>query len=185
MNFPKLLATASLAGLIGIPGLAAAQRDDEPAGGDATGIYIGGGIGRSTVEDDISTGAFEESDTAWKGFLGYHLDFIPVIKAAAEVGWRDMGNPAAAGSEVEIRGWEYGLLAGIGVGPVEVFGRLGRYQYDFTATGTGDADGSANVLGAGVAFTLFGLGMRAEYEDIDIDELDEARMASISVLFQF
>jgi hypothetical protein len=184
MNFRKLLASASFAGLIGIPGLAAAQ-DDEPVGGDATGIYIGGGVGLSTLEDDISTGAFDESDTAWKAFLGYHLDFIPVVKAAAEVGWRDLGNPAAAGSEIEIRGWEYGVLAGIGVGPVELFARLGQYQYDFTASGTGDADGTATVLGVGLGFTLFGLGMRAEYEDLDIDELESARMASISVLFQF
>lgn len=187
MNFPKLLATASLAGLVGVPGLAAAQRDydDEPAGGDATGIYIGGGVGRSTLETDVSTGAFDESDTAWKAFLGYHLDFIPVVKAAVEVGWRDLGNPAAAGSEVEVRGWDYSALAGIGLGPVELFGRIGRYQYDFTASGTGDADGTAGLYGVGLGFTLFGLGVRAEYEKLNVPELDEARMASVSVLFQF
>jgi hypothetical protein len=111
-----------------------------------------------------------------------------VVKAAVEVGYRDMGNPSAAGAELEIRGWEYGLLAGIGVGPVEVFGRFGQMRYDFRTSGVPsptDADGTANVLGVGLSFVLFGVGMRAEYEDVDIDELSEARMASLSVLFQF
>jgi hypothetical protein len=184
MYFRNLLAIVSLAGLVGLPGIAAAQRDD-PAGGNATGIYLGGGVGRSTLETDLTTGAFDESDTAWKAFLGYHLDFIPVVKAAVEVGWRDLGNPAAAGSEVEVRGWDYSALAGFGLGPVELFGRLGRYQYDFTASGTGDADGSANLYGVGLSFVVFGLGVRAEYEKLNIDELDDARMASVSVLFQF
>jgi hypothetical protein len=34
-------------------------------------------------------------------------------------------------------------------------------------------------------FTLYGIGIRADYEIIDIDELDDARMATLSAFYQF
>ena len=46
-------------------------------------------------------------------------------------------------------------------------------------------DGSAPVYGAGIRFNLLGAGVRAEYEKIDIDELDNVEMISISVFYQF
>jgi Outer membrane protein beta-barrel domain len=182
MNLRKLIALATLLGALGIPALSVHAAD-------ATGIYLGAGIGQSTLEDDdLSASAFDESDTAWKAFLGYHLDFIPVVKAALEVGYRDLGNPAAAGSTVEIRGWDYSALVGIGLGPIEVFGRLGQMKYDFTTSGVPsptETDGTANILGAGLSFVISKVGVRAEYEQIDIDELDDAAMVSLSAMLQF
>jgi hypothetical protein len=178
MNPRIFPAFAALLGALAIPSAFAAE----------TGLYIGGGIGRSTLNTDLSTGAFDESDTAWKAFLGYHLGFIPIIKASVEVGYRDLGNPAAAGSEVEVRGWDYAALAGIGLGPIELFGRLGQMKYDFRTSGVPsptDTNGTANEYGVGLAFGIGALGFRAEYEKILVDELDDARMASISVLFRF
>lgn len=37
----------------------------------------------------------------------------------------------------------------------------------------------------GARFSMFGIGVRAEYENIDIDELDNAEMISISAFYQF
>jgi hypothetical protein len=156
-----------------------------PANAD-TGFYVGGGIGQSSLEDDPSN--FDEQDTAWKAFVGFKLDFIPIVKAAVEAGYRDLGNPAAAGSSLEVRGYDYAALVGVGLGPIDLFGRVGQMKYDFTPSGAptlAEADGTANVLGVGLAFSLAGIGVRAEYEQIDIDELDNASMISLSAVFGF
>ena len=55
--------------------------------------------------------------------------------------------------------------------------RIGATTFSF--------DGSAPVYGAGVRFNLFGVGVRAEYEKIDIDELDDAQMLSVSAFYKF
>jgi hypothetical protein len=156
-----------------------------PAQAD-TGIYLGGGVGQSSLEDDPSS--FKESDTAWKAFVGFKLGFIPIVKAAVEAGYRDLGNPAGAGSTIEVRGYDFGALLGIGLGPIELFGRVGQMKYDLAASGAptlAEADGTANEYGVGAAFKLFGIGLRAEYEQIDIDELDNASMISLSLVFGF
>lgn len=178
-------ATVKICKVVSLPLLLAVLGLVVPAQAD-TGFYIGGGVGQSSLEDDPSS--FDESDTAWKGFAGFKLDFIPVVKAAVEVGYRDLGNPARAGSSVEVKGWDYAALIGVGAGPIDIYGRLGQMRYDLTESSgptIGEADGTANVLGAGVAFSLLGIGVRAEYEKIDIDELDNASMISLSAVFGF
>ncbi len=37
----------------------------------------------------------------------------------------------------------------------------------------------------GARFSMFGIGVRAEYENIDIDELDDAEMISVSAFYEF
>lgn len=176
MKSCKILALALFSAALGLAA---------PAYAD-TGFYVGGGVGQSSLEDDPSS--FDESDTAWKAFAGFKLDFIPVVKAAVEVGYRDLGNPAGASSSVEVKGWDYAALLGVGAGPIDIYGRLGQMRYDLTTSSgptIGEADGTATLLGAGVAFSLLGIGVRAEYEKIDIDELDNASMISLSAVFGF
>ncbi|MEO8164444.1 MAG: outer membrane beta-barrel protein [Betaproteobacteria bacterium] len=186
MNARKLIAPLSLAIALAAPAISA-QAD--------SGVYIGGGIGRSNIED--STGnpggvSFDESATAGKAFVGYHFDFLPLVKFAAEAGYRDLGKPngSVAGVPVEYRarGFDYGVMAGLGLGPVDVFARVGgmRYKLDKTVGGVrNDYDGNAPVYGLGVWFTLFGLGVRAEYERIEIDQLDKSDMMTVSAFYQF
>lgn len=161
-----------------------------------SGVYIGGGVGSAKVEDNAGNpGAiadFSETDTAWKGFVGYNFDFIPLVKFAAEIGYRDLGKPSAsvAGVPIEysVKGLDYGVLAGVGLGPVDLFARVGGMQYDLkksTAGAGNDYDGTAPVYGVGVWFTLAGIGIRADYDKIDIDELDNAEMVSISLFYKF
>jgi hypothetical protein len=157
----------------------------------AGGIYIGGGVGSATIEDSASNPggtAFDESDSAFKIFGGYRFDWLPIVSLSGEVGFRDLGKPNAGAVEYKVDGFDYAALAGVGLGPVEVFARLGGMQYDLDKTigGTKTSfDGSAPVYGVGARFTLFGIGLRAEYETIDIDELDNVEMISISAFYEF
>lgn len=165
-----------------------------PARADS-GIYIGGGVGQTRIEDSAGNPAgtdFSESGTGLKLFAGYHLDIIPLISLAAEVGYRDLGEASrtAAGVDTDYRvdGFDYAVLAGVGLGPVDLFGRVGAMQYDLQKNFGGaknDYDGTAPVYGVGVWLTLFGLGVRAEYEKIEIDELDNVEMVSVSAFYQF
>lgn len=161
----------------------------------AGGLYIGGGIGTGNIEDaggnpDGTT--FDESDAAWKAFVGYRFDLLPVVSVSAEAGYRNLGTPdtSVAGTPVEYRvsGLDYAALAGFGLGPVEVFGRLGGMAYDLKKSVAGlsrSFTGHAPVYGIGARMSLFGIGVRAEYEIIDIDMLDDVSMISVSAFYEF
>jgi hypothetical protein len=160
-----------------------------------SGVYIGGAIGTAELKD--STGSpggvnFKERDTAWKGFIGYHLDAIPLIKLAAEVGYRDLGTPDGSFGGVPVtykaHGLDYAILGGLGLGPVDLMARFGGMNYKLdknVGPVHNDYDGNAPVYGVGLWFTLFGVGVRAEYEKIDIKQLDDAQMVSVSLFYKF
>ena len=160
-----------------------------------SGVYIGGGIGSAELKDSTGNPGgvdFKENDTAWKGFVGYNLDALPLLKFAAEIGYRDMGKPSGsfAGAPVEYKahGLDYAVLGGVGLGPVDLMARFGGMKYKLqknVGSVRNDYDGTAPVYGVGLWFTLFGVGVRAEYEKIDIDELDNAQMVSISAFYKF
>jgi hypothetical protein len=157
----------------------------------AGGVYVGGGIGTAAIEDSAANPGgttFDESDGAFKIFGGYRFDLLPIVSVSGEVGYRDLGKPNATAAEYQVNGFDYGALAGVGLGLVELFARVGGMEYDLDKTVGGaktSFDGSASVYGIGARFSLFGVGVRAEYEKIDIDELDNAQMISVSAFYQF
>jgi len=157
----------------------------------AGGIYIGGGVGSAATEDSTANpagNAFDESDGAFKIFGGYRFDLLPIVSLSGEVGFRDLGKPNAGAVEYKVDGFDYAALAGVGLGPVELFARLGGMEYDLEKSNASvktSFDGSAPVYGVGARFSLFGIGVRAEYEKIDIDELDNVEMVSISAFYEF
>ncbi|MFN0038863.1 MAG: outer membrane beta-barrel protein [Burkholderiales bacterium] len=157
----------------------------------ANGLYVGGGAGTASIEDSPTKPAgvtFSESDAAWKVFGGYRFDVLPIVSLSGEVGFRDLGKPSAGAAEYTLDGFDYAALAGVGLGPVELFARLGGMQYDLEKNNGGTKtsfDGTAPVYGVGARFTLFSIGVRAEYEMIDIDELDTVEMISVSAFFEF
>ena len=157
----------------------------------AGGVYVGGGAGTASIKDSASNPGgtqFNESDAAFKAFGGYRFDLLPIVSLSGEVGYRNLGKPNTAAAEYKVHGFDYAALAGVGLGPVELFARLGGMQYKLDKTiGVTKTrfDGSAPVYGIGARFSLFGIGVRAEYEKIDIKELDNAQMISVSAFYQF
>ena len=151
-----------------------------------SGVYFGGGVGGTKVEDSSGNPAgvlLDQTAAGLKVFAGYRLDAIPLIKFAAEVGYRELGR-----ADYRIHGPDYGVLAGVQLGPVNLFGRVGAMNYEMdkiTGGGNNSFDGTAPVYGVGAWFTILRVGVRAELERIDIKELDKAYMYSISALYQF
>jgi hypothetical protein len=77
------------------------------------------------------------------------------------------------------------------VGPIELFGKAGVIFYDFEVDTPGngrliDTSGEDLVLGVGIGATLFDrLNLSAEYERIDIDELDDANAVWLNAAWRF
>ena len=155
------------------------------AGADS-GVYLGGGIGKTKIQDSTSNPQgilFDQYAGGLKLFAGYHFDALPVVKFDAEVGYRELGR-----ADYRVHGPDYGLLAGVGLGPLELFFRAGAMRYQLeknTLGGNHDFDGTAPVYGLGARFTILRVGLRAELERIDIQELNKAYMLSVSAFYQF
>ena len=155
------------------------------------GPYVGAGIADASVEDDAGTpfgDDFDESDSGYKVYGGYRFDWLPIVSVAGEIGYRDAGQQNTDLREYALEGYDYGALLGLGLGPIELFARVGGMQYDLEKTVGGvpvEFDGSANTYGAGLRFSILGLGLRAEYEKIDVDELDDVDMYTLSAFFEF
>lgn len=157
----------------------------------AGGFYVGGGLGDASIEDNPSTingASFDESDSAYRLFGGYRFDALPIVSISAEAGYRDLGSPNNGSREYNVSGLDFSALAGVGLGPFELYGRVGNVQYDLEKISGGtrfEFDGSAALYGIGARFSILGLGLRAEYDEVDIKELDKTQMLWISLLYQF
>jgi outer membrane immunogenic protein len=105
----------------------------------------------------------------------------------------NFGEPedTVAGTKIQsegygITGYAVGFLA---LGPVDLFAKAGVVSWDSKIeavnVGNVDSDGTDLAYGAGVQFRLLSLGIRAEYEIFDIEDLDNANMLSVGVTYTF
>jgi hypothetical protein len=151
-----------------------------PAGAvDATGVYVGAGVGSS----DLAVDGFSGNDFAYKVFAGF--DFNPYI--GVEGGYLNGGSPSDRGFDIEVDGWD---LAVLGKWPVsdqfEIFARLGYVWWDAEADGFGSDSGEDLMYGLGVGFDFNDqFGVRGEWERMDIEDTDRADLWTVSLLFRF
>jgi len=161
-----------------------------PAYAADSGFYIGGGIGSATIEDDPpSFEDIDESDTAWKAYVGYRFGgFIPLLDVAGEITYRDMGSPDGSGFEYDASGYDASALGIVTLGPIDLFARLGvgNYSIDRRINGTRrDEDGTGTLVGLGAGFRLFKINVRAEWERIDADGADNIDMFTVNAYWRF
>lgn len=159
------------------------------------GFYVGVGTGQAKVEDQPSQlggPTFDESSTPYRVFGGYRLGVIPLLDFAAEIGYRDLGKAEGtiAGSTVkyQAKGADGAILAIFPLLGFDLFGKVGLMQYDLDKTFNGATtgySGTAPLYGVGVGFRIWRLGIRAEYERIDIDELKSLDVGMVSATFRF
>ena len=131
------------------------------------GLYFGGSIGSGSVE--ISDINFDEDDFAWKAFGGFTLGSW----LGVEGGYVDINS--------DFTGFNAVGIAGLPLGPVRVFGKLGGIYWD-SDIGASD-DGFDPALGVGVEFSLFSIALRAEIEYFDA--LDDVYLATVGATWTF
>jgi hypothetical protein len=160
------------------------------------GFYIGGGLGDFSADidnfddvDDVDLDFDSDSDAS-KVYGGWRFNQF----VAVQVDYTDFGESTAALDVLDItadtRGLAPSVVGTLPLGPVELFGKAGVMFYDVEVNGPGeefiDDSGQDAVFGAGIGFTLFErLSLKAEYERIDIEELDEADAVWITADWRF
>jgi len=148
-----------------------------PAMATKPGFYLGGSVGGATTDDKAQD--IDESDTAWKIFAGYHfLQFF-----AVEGGYRDLGAPSKNNVRVEPTGWDIAGLAGIPLGPVYLFGKLGAIYWDADTNIGGSDDGTGYEAGIGASIDLWKIQLRGEVEYLDV--LDGSLMYTVGAAWRF
>jgi hypothetical protein len=150
------------------------------------GIYIGASLGDANVDIDQGIVQVDESDTGFKIIAGIRpLDWFGI-----EANYVNFGEPEQGNFSTETDG-----ITGFGVfflpvGPVDVFAKGGviSYDTDIKRKGVGSFfrdDGTDFAYGVGVQFRLLSLGVRAEYEKFEIDNVKDANMLSLGVTYTF
>jgi hypothetical protein len=152
------------------------------------GFYVGASIGAATIEQsgsqpDLGDFEIDDSDYAHKLFGGYQ--FSPLF--AVEGSYRDLGKPSSKTATTALDGFDAFAVAGLPLGPLRVFGKLGGIYWQSTTRFDGGAkkssDGFAFAAGAGVELEIGSLGLRGEVERLDV--LDGAWMYSIGLSLTF
>ncbi len=175
---PKHLRLSVLAAIAGASFCTAAQAQ--------TGPYLGLSVGNAQVGIDNTdiegiNVDIQDNDIGYKVFGGFKF-----LIGGLEAGYIDFGSIQGSNADVEIKGFDaFGVLS-MGIGPVEVFGKLGGFVWESDITSVEDSyseSGFDPAAGLGASFSLGGLGVRAEYEYFDIAEFDKISMLSIGVTF--
>ncbi len=158
-----------------------------PALAKDEGFYLGASVGSANVQQngsdpDLGDFKFDESDFAWKIFAGYQ--FGPIL--AIEGGYRDFGSPDTTGLSVDPYGIDVYGVAGVPLGPVRLFGKLGGIYWnaDTRVDGMKDSDDGFEVAaGVGLEFELGSFAIRGEVEYMDI--FDDTWMYTIGATYTF
>jgi hypothetical protein len=158
----------------------------------ADGLYLGAGIGLATVKEQVNTETLDADDTAFRGFIGYRTNALPIVDLAIEGAYTDFGRPSQtlAGQTVQFKlsGASLAGLLILPLGPLDLYAKGGALSWRSersNGASIASQSGSDPFYGAGVGFYLWKLGVRAEYERFQIKDVDRLEMLSVSVLFQF
>jgi len=197
----KAMTVASvLLAMMAGPALAQRDRDDDRAGDNPEGFYLGGGIGdfSSSVDEINSLDSiddagidFSDGDNAMKVFGGWNFNRYFAVQAD----YVDFGEssgavtPSVSGTS-DVQGIAPSIVGTIPIGPVELFGRLGMmfYEVDLNLTGGRlvDESGEDLVWGAGIGIDVLDrLNLRLEYEEIDIEQFDESDALWLTAAWKF
>jgi hypothetical protein len=151
------------------------------------GIYLGASLGQANIELDRDTTGLnlDGDDTGFKIIAGIRpLDWFGIEASYVNFGEVKQGPLAVEGDGIT----GFGVFF-LPVGPVDVFAKGGVISFNtdvkFQNLGNVRNDGTDFAYGVGVQFRLLSLGVRAEYEMFDIDDVNDANMLSIGVTYTF
>ena len=159
--------------------------------------YIGGSVGSATLDVDIGDLGIPQlptnlvaDDNAFKFFAGFNFD-LPIVDVSVEVNYIDFGEPEldVLGEPILVAtsGFNVAGIAGLDLGPVNVFGKLGYSRWDTGIIFEGDIDVAEDEglsYGIGLRFGLGPLVVRGEYEIFDLDDVG-FEMLSVGIAYQF
>jgi len=157
-----------------------------PAGAADNGIYLGGSVGLSSIQDDGIN--YDADATGFKLIAGWRfLDWLSVEGNYVDFG---TGDDRVLGERIEasVDGVSLSAVGFLPIGPVDLFARAGAINWNgdikSSTLGRGSDDGTDLTYGVGAQFRVWSLSIRAEYEVFDIDNVD-LDMISLGVTWTF
>ncbi|WP_020533584.1 outer membrane beta-barrel protein [Flexithrix dorotheae] len=155
----------------------------------AQGFYIGGSVGNSFRDksiEDLGGNDFkvDKNTVGYKVFAGFGSGFLGL-----EGGYRDLGKVEgkqnAVNFETKSTGWDIAARGKLSLGPVLAFGKAGVFfgNYENTVHSAIPVSNTETTstfmwgLGAGVKLGL--IGIRLEYESLDLSEDNKLSMLSL------
>ncbi|MCI0505711.1 MAG: porin family protein [Gammaproteobacteria bacterium] len=148
-----------------------------------SGFYIGASAGNASISGEPSTSIdFDSDDTGYKVFGGFKFTLL-----AIEASYVDFGKPEQNNISVELSGYDLFGLVNIGIGPVDLFGKVGVFSWDSDLTNGASVneDGTDPVYGIGAGLSFGSISVRAEYEYFDISDFDTVEMISVGASLTF
>ena len=174
-----------LAGLLAALALSLAAVSAPAAAAD-NGIYLGASAGLSGLHDNVLD--YNANATGFKVIAGWRfLDWLAVEGNYVDFG---SGNDTVAGQKIRTdgNGLSLSALAFLPVGPVDLFARVGAFDWSASASlgsiGKFGDNGTDVTYGAGAQFRILSLSLRAEYEIFDLPGKD-VNMFSAGVTYTF
>lgn len=157
--------------------------------GSDSGIYIGASIGQTSVEDDFNSSFnVKDDDNGQKIFFGYNFGVVPFLDLAVEADYREYGKFGNRDANTEVTSSEIFGVVGFNFGLIGVFGKLGYSDTSLdSAVGRvnfSDSE-SATAYGIGAKMNFGSFGIRAEYEELDLDAVDDLNMISVGATYTF
>jgi OOP family OmpA-OmpF porin len=177
-----------------------ADRDDDRPGRNLEGFYLGGGVGdfSSAVDeinsldsiDDVGID-FSDGDNATKLFAGWNFNrFFAVQGDYVDFGESSGAVTTSVRGTSDVQGFAPSIVGTLPIGPIELFGRVGMMFYELDLNLTGgrvvDESGEDLVWSAGLGIDIKDkVNLRLEYEEIDIERLDEADALWLTAAWKF
>ena len=160
-------------------------------------MYIGASIGNTWQSDTPDAqeiadefGEISENSTGWKIFGGFQSESIFGI----EGGYRDLGEIKSSSGDHEIRsssnGWDIEALAHLKLSIVDLFVKAGAFFWssDFSSTylkNPIEESGTDFIWGLGAGISLGPIGVRLEWEAMEVSGLDNLSMLSLGATLGF
>lgn len=149
-----------------------------------SGLFVGGSIGSTSIDENFDGGLVDTDATAYRFFGGYQFGDL----FGLEVGYQDFGNldeiviigPVSSLTRLSAEGWTFGGTLGLPItDQISLFGRAGVFFWDADVTIDGfpiDVPQDDNpYYGAGARvnlspnLSLIGDWTRFELDDVDTD----------------
>lgn len=158
-------------------------------------FYLGAAIGNAwqsaTVDaDQIIDQAqkIDENSTSWKAFVGFKGQSFVGIEGS----YRDLGKIQSEISgqpfSAKTDGWDLEALGHIELSIIDIFAKAGAFFWNTDVSWSNNAGGDSGtsfLWGLGVGVSLGPVGIRLEWESLEVDSMDNLSMLSLGASLGF
>lgn len=156
------------------------------------GLYFGGSVGPSYINKsfkdlDVDDIKIDGKDMAYKIYAGYKLPAFLAI----EGGYRSLGSVSQDLAEHNNSGWDLNAKGDISLGPIQVFAKAGAFFNNVQVTFNDPLHPDINennikfMFGFGAGLNIKKLGIRAEWESLDMSKDSKVSMLTAGITYSF